>query len=69
MGLGGSKPEDIQSSKEAQEIADRLVILAESAAGDDSDEIFVANQFVAANRYFAAARYYKRAEELRKQGK
>ena len=69
MGIGGSNPEDCQSSAEAQQMANRFKTLAESARNDDTGMIMAANQFTAADRYREAQRWQARADELRAQGK
>ena len=68
MGLSWSKPEDIHSSKEAQKIADWLMLFGDFPKDIDLHKTFDVSQLTTVDRIFAAARYYERAEELRMLG-
>ena len=63
------KPEDCQTSAEAQSIADRLMILANGRSGQAGGEFGAGFSASAASAYFEAEKYLRRAEYLRSIGK
>ena len=64
-----TRPEDCQTSEEAQRIADRLMSEGNSRFNDADGEFGIGSSFSAANAFNEASKYQARAEELRRQGK
>ena len=64
-----TRPEDCETSEQAQQIADRLMSMGNSRFDDADGEFGIGSSFSAANAFNEASKYQARAEELKRQGK